>query len=106
LSHMNLHLVLKNTTSGGVVFNDTFQQLVCMSSPISHIACLMPSTVSNIPFGGVGESGCKQICPAVVFKFVCYPIFHITDGRQGLRYSFNEFSYQRSVVTIPKEYVS
>lgn len=31
--------------------------------------------------------------------------FHITDGRQGLRYTFNEFTYQRSVVMIPNEYV-
>lgn len=101
---MNIHLVLKNTTSGGIVFNDTFQQLACMSFPISHVACLMWSTVNNIPFGGVGESGCRQICPAVVFTLI-YHQSHITDGRQGLRYSFNEFSYHRSVVTIPNEYV-
>ncbi|TEB14391.1 ALDH-like protein, partial [Coprinellus micaceus] len=57
--------IRKSTMSGGLVFNDTFQQL----------------SVNEIPFGGVGESG---------------------YGRQVLKYTFEEFTYQRTVVDIPQ----
>lgn len=56
--------ILAKTTSGGVCFNDTFQQV----------------SVNELPFGGVGESG---------------------HGRQVLKYSFDNFVYERSVLDIP-----
>ncbi|TRM57648.1 aldehyde dehydrogenase [Schizophyllum amplum] len=56
--------VLLHTTSGNLVFNDTFM----------HLA------VSELPFGGVGESG---------------------YGRQFNKWSFDLFSYERSYVDIP-----
>lgn len=58
--------ILENTTSGVIVFNDTFQQL----------------SLDSTPLGGVGGSG---------------------YGRQGLRHSFDEFSYRRAIVAIPNE---
>lgn len=60
----NKKKIITNTTSGGLIFNDTFQQL----------------SVDELPFGGVGESG---------------------YGRQVLKYSFDNFVYERSILDIP-----
>ncbi|KAJ6471938.1 aldehyde dehydrogenase [Mycena sanguinolenta] len=58
--------ILKETFSGSLVFNDTFQQLA----------------VGEIPLGGVGESG---------------------HGKQVLKFTFDEFSYERGSIDLPKE---
>ncbi|KAF8801541.1 NADP-aldehyde dehydrogenase [Phlegmacium glaucopus] len=63
-SEENKRKIVANTTSGGVLFNDTFQQL----------------SVGELPFGGVGESG---------------------YGRQVLKYSFDNFVYERGILDIP-----
>ncbi|PPQ79732.1 hypothetical protein CVT25_003299 [Psilocybe cyanescens] len=55
---------IANTTSGNVWIGDTFQQV----------------GVSEVPFGGVGESG---------------------YGRQSMKACFDDFSYQRGLVEIP-----
>jgi len=60
----NKKKIIANTTSGGLLFNDTFQQL----------------SVDELPFGGVGESG---------------------YGRQVLKYSFDNFVYQRGILDVP-----
>ncbi|KAJ7465761.1 aldehyde dehydrogenase [Mycena galericulata] len=57
--------VLAETLSGSVAFNDLIQQLA----------------VSELPFGGVGDSG---------------------HGRQGLRYTFDTFSYERGAIDVPQ----
>ncbi|TRM57645.1 aldehyde dehydrogenase [Schizophyllum amplum] len=65
--------VLLRTTSGNLVFNDTFMQLSGdLFDYILH--------VNELPFGGVGESG---------------------YGRQAQKWSFDIFSYERSYVDIP-----
>ncbi|CAA7269777.1 unnamed protein product [Cyclocybe aegerita] len=53
-----------HTTSGTLVFGDTFAQVA----------------INELPFGGVGESG---------------------YGRQVLKYSFDNFVYERGVVDVP-----
>lgn len=58
--------VINKTTSGGVTFNDTFQQV----------------SITALPFGGVGESG---------------------YGRQSMIHGFEDFSYKKGVVDIPKD---
>lgn len=62
----NKKKIVANTISGGLLFNDTFQQL----------------SVNELPFGGVGESG---------------------YGRQVLKYSFDNFVYERGILDIPYE---
>lgn len=57
--------IRENTTSGNLVFNDTYQQL----------------SVNELPFGGVGESG---------------------YGRQVMRYSYENFVYERGTIDVPK----
>lgn len=58
--------MINKTTSGGVTFNDTFQQV----------------SITALPFGGVGESG---------------------YGRQSMIHGFEDFSYKKGVVDIPKD---
>ena len=106
LSYMSNHLVLENTTSGVIVFNDTFQQLSRMSVATSHVTYLMWFIVDSTPLGGVGGSGCKQISRYHIHIYFSPIITCITDGRQVLRHSFDEFSYRRAIVAIPNEYVS
>ncbi|KAH9485988.1 Aldehyde dehydrogenase family 3 member B1 [Psilocybe cubensis] len=57
---------ISSTTSGSVWIGDTFQQV----------------GVSQVPFGGIGESG---------------------HGRQSMKAGFDEFTYARGVVDIPPE---
>lgn len=74
--------VLEETTSGNLAFNDTFQQLA----------------VGEIPFCGVGESGC--MCGRSSRVRGTDPC---ADGAQIMKYGFDGFSYMRSTVDIPKE---
>ena len=93
--------VLAKTTSGGVCFNDTFQQVsskftLCDGCGFSHSTSYPQSTS----------------CPsevlvnlAVSFHFfltgILCKIYHHPDGRQVLKYSFDNFVYERSVLDVP-----
>lgn len=58
--------ILDNTRSGGIVFNDTFQQ----------------AAVSELPLGGMGESG---------------------HGYQNMKYTYDEFTHLRGSIDMPKQ---
>lgn len=71
------------------------------------IYLFIPS-VDELPFGGVGESGCMYI--SFFFFTLCgllltgsYLTF-FKDGRQILKYSFDNFVYQRSIVDVPYQF--
>lgn len=70
-----VHLVVDNTTSGQVVINDTVMHLTRMCLLLSLLGFRMltrAALVENIPFGGIGESGCTS-CFFFIFLFL-YPI--------------------------------
>lgn len=76
---LTLHfVVIDETQSGGIVFNDTFQQLAGTSHDLtfghgmtSWLQCCadtppaalirLPIVVNELPFAGVGESGCRHM---------------------------------------------
>lgn len=81
--------VRDETRSGGIHFNDVVQ----------------PATVEGMPFSAVGESGCTSalthIIQAAALMLILMMYTSLADGRQGLKYSYDEFTYLRSSVDIP-----
>jgi hypothetical protein len=84
--------VRDETRSGGLHFNDVVQ----------------PTTVDGLPFAGVGESGCtlrppitRIIQAAALMLILMTDDNPLADGCQGLKYSYDEFTYLRSSVDIP-----
>ncbi|KAG6918470.1 hypothetical protein DXG01_014097 [Tephrocybe rancida] len=75
--------LVETTMSGNLIFNDTFGQLSGLLVLLIRSSVSDPSTlaVNEIPFGGVGASG---------------------YGRQHLKYSYENFSYERGCIDVPK----
>lgn len=76
--------VRDETRSGGLHFNDVLQHM----------------SVDQLPFSGVGESGCMS-SHTYIRATASDDDGDILDGHQSLRYGYDEYSYLRSSVDIP-----
>jgi acyl-CoA reductase-like NAD-dependent aldehyde dehydrogenase len=88
--------VRDETRSGSLNFNDVIQ----------------PLAVDQLPFSGVGESGCKSAhshnsshhhatCGSARGTMKQALTTTSPDGHQTLKYSYDEYTYLRSSVDIP-----
>lgn len=79
-------LVIQRTQSGQLILNDTFGQLA----------------VTEIPFGGQGESGCQS---RIVWMSVdCTNVRAIlADGSYLGKFSFDNFIHKRGSINVPMD---